>query len=98
MSGEVSTQLDRPSMDPATRAAATHYLQRTGNADLLPVLGLDDTPARPVRLPKGVSADVRQEKPVNGHVVRDGKTFCAQCMRRTQADGRCRRQACGGAR
>jgi len=46
----VVTRLDRPyGQQPETRAAATRYLERTGNADLLAALGLidDEQPTRP---------------------------------------------------
>jgi len=49
VSGDVTTQLARPTDDPATRAAAVRYLTRTGNADVLEVLGLvEAAPARRV--------------------------------------------------
>lgn len=55
MSGDLQTQLDRPySQQPETRAAATRYLTRTGNADLLAMLGLVDAPpAEPQHLACG---------------------------------------------
>lgn len=39
--GEITTILARTSEDPDTQARATAYLERSGNADLLPMLGLD---------------------------------------------------------
>ena len=43
--GNLSTHLDRPyAQQPATRAAAVRYLTRTGNVDLIEVLGLADEP------------------------------------------------------
>lgn len=50
MSDAVVTRLDRPyGQQPETRAAATRYLERTGNADLAAALGLtdDEQPVRP---------------------------------------------------
>jgi hypothetical protein len=44
MTGQMQTQIDRGYLTPETRAAATAYLTRTGNADLLPILGLVDGP------------------------------------------------------
>ncbi|WIM97825.1 hypothetical protein ACTOB_001379 [Actinoplanes oblitus] len=39
--GNITTRLDEPyAQQPETRVAATAYLERTGNADLLAVLGL----------------------------------------------------------
>lgn len=39
----IETRVDRPyGQQPETRAAATRYLERTGNTDLIPLLGLDD--------------------------------------------------------
>lgn len=45
MADAVATHLDRPyGQQPETRAAAARYLERTGNADVLDMLGLvDDT-------------------------------------------------------
>lgn len=51
MADAVVTRLDRPyGQQPETRAAATRYLERTGNADLLGALGLvdEEQPAHPV--------------------------------------------------
>lgn len=50
MSDAVVTRLDKPyAQQPETRAAATRYLERTGNADLLGPLGLvDEPPPSPV--------------------------------------------------
>lgn len=43
MSGDLTTRLDKPyAQQPATRPAATRFLERTGNADVLAVLGLVD--------------------------------------------------------
>lgn len=36
----VQTDVDRTYLDPETRATASRYLQRTGNADIAVVLGL----------------------------------------------------------
>jgi ribosomal protein S14 len=44
MTGEMGTQIDRGYLPPETVADATSYLTRTGNADLLPILGLGDDP------------------------------------------------------
>lgn len=42
---KLGTRLSRPhAQQDATLAAATRYLERTGNADLLPILGLADEP------------------------------------------------------
>lgn len=41
----LQTQLDRPyAQQPATRAAAVRFLERTGNGDLIAMLGLVDEP------------------------------------------------------
>lgn len=40
MSSSIQTNIDRGYLTPDTRASATSYLTRTGNADLLPILGL----------------------------------------------------------
>jgi hypothetical protein len=46
--GNLGTHLDRPyAQQPDTRAAATRYLERTGHADLLDVLGLGPEPDGP---------------------------------------------------
>lgn len=50
MADAVVTRLDRPyGQQPETRAAATRYLERTGNADLAAALGLtdDEQPTHP---------------------------------------------------
>jgi hypothetical protein len=52
MSSSMQTQIDRGYLAPETRAAATSYLTRTGNADLLPILGLDADP-NAVKRPPG---------------------------------------------
>ena len=44
MSGNVATEITRSFLPDDTRAAATRYLERTGNADLLPILGLTEPP------------------------------------------------------
>lgn len=90
------TQVDTSYLDPATRDAARRYLERSGNADITVILGLTPDPGRKRRPPKGTVAPVRECG--NGYEVRDGKHYCTQCRRRTQADGRCRRSDCGGAR
>lgn len=41
---EMSTQLDRPYLHAGTRDAAVRFLTRTGNADLIDMLGLGDDP------------------------------------------------------
>lgn len=40
--GEITTQLGITHLADETQAAATRYLTRTDNADLLPILGLGD--------------------------------------------------------
>ena len=99
MSGQIETTLPLTHLDDTVKADATAYLTRTGNADLLPILGLAGEPVRSVPLPKGtVHLGKPARRPANGHFAKDGLTYCAQCTRRTRADGRCRRRACGGAR
>lgn len=83
MGGNVGTKLDRgESAGAAEKAAATRYLTRTGNADLLPILGLVDDPEAVRRIPVGVGV----------------KTYvnCKKCKRRMwQAwDGACKRPDC----
>jgi hypothetical protein len=52
VSDAVVTRLDRPyAQQPETRAAATRYLERTGNADLLAALGLGDDEPPPSPCP-----------------------------------------------
>ncbi|GAA2696414.1 hypothetical protein [Actinoplanes palleronii] len=48
MTDNLTTDLDQTyHQHPDTRAAASRYLERSGNADLLQMLGLVDEPARP---------------------------------------------------
>lgn len=48
MSSNLATPVDQTyHQQPETRAAARRYLESTGNADLIEVLGLTETPARP---------------------------------------------------
>ena len=75
------TDVDRSYLGPETKAAAARYLERTGNADLLPILGLTESP--PVVDP--------------GYVTVNGRTYCALCRCRVRVDGVCRREKCGGA-
>lgn len=52
------------------RAAASRYLLRHGHADLLPVLGLDQTP-EPAPEPTPEPATARPVRPVRDDVVQD---------------------------
>lgn len=92
------TELARPTDDPNARADAIRYLTRTGNTDLIEILGLDNAPARGMNLPKGIKHLGKHERPTPGHTMRNGKAYCTICKRQTRADGICRRSACGGAR
>lgn len=78
-----------PALSPEIRAAAARYLVRSGNADLLVVLGLAHDPAKVRRPPKGAAGG--------------SGVFCKACNRVTKPDGKCRRRDCaagprGGAR
>lgn len=79
MSGDrLTTRTDGVHLAPETQAAAARYLTRTGNADLLLILGLAEDPeAQPMRLPRGL---VRQQA---------GK--CPLCGNYLPSHGVCRR-------
>lgn len=48
MSDSLTTRLDVPyAQQPETRAAARRYLERSGNADVIAILGLDDAQPDP---------------------------------------------------
>jgi len=85
MGESITTRLDEPyNQQPATRAAAVRVLQRLGAADLIEILGLDDTPPPPGPTPTGTNHG-------------DGTLRCSKCRHRTRADGICRRKTnCGG--
>jgi len=71
MAGDMQTQLDRPyGQQPATRDAAIRYLERTGNDDLLAMLGLVDAP-KPVIVDGRACCPVCEE-PLRG----DGRSSC----------------------
>ena len=86
----MQTELDRSSAPGAERqAAATSYLTRTGNADLLVILGLAADPEAVTRIAKGIGT-----RKYNN---------CKRCRRRLWQvwDGVCKRPDCeqvGGAR
>lgn len=84
MSGSaLETQIDRGYLPPEIRAAAASYLTRTGNADLLPILGL-------VVEPKAIEGG--QAKPL-ASAARPG--FCPICQNKLPGHGVCRRsKAC----
>lgn len=85
MSGDVSTHLDGSYLTPETRAAAGRYLIRSGNADVLVILGLAHDPEaikRPGIAPGGDCPLCGNRLPSHG-----------VCRR----SGRCR-EAAGGAR
>lgn len=86
--------------DENVKADAIAYLTRTGNADILPILGLVADPVAVERALAKAKAGLNSKTvPPRAHDRRAGAgMFCPVCGRRTQADGRCRRQACGGAR
>lgn len=67
--GEIQTQLDRPTLPPGTADKAIAYLTRTGNADLLPVLGLDTSPPLVI---DGKACCPACREPYRG----DGRTTC----------------------
>jgi hypothetical protein len=79
---------------PETRTAAARYLERTGNADILPILGLAGEPEPASRPAKGMA--------LAGRVA----GTCPVCGNRLASHGGCnRRKACreathgtGGAR
>lgn len=85
---DLGTSVDRSSAPgPEAQAAAARFLTRTGNADLLPILGLDGEPIR--------------DAPMRGlkdYAMSDGRLRCTRCKKPTQPDGRCRRKDCGGVR
>jgi hypothetical protein len=71
MSGDMSTQLDRPyAQQPATRQAAVRYIERKGYGDLLAMLGLVDDP-EPVII-DGRACCPTCEQPLPG----DGRRLC----------------------
>lgn len=85
MSGDrLTTQLARPTDDPATTVRATWYVVRTGNADVLTALGLG-TPALHAAL--GVTDEPARpaaDKPVLGD--------CPVCGNQPPGHGVCRRR------
>lgn len=87
MSGGVETELERPSSNPETRLAAARYLVRTGNEDLLVILGLAHDPQAKRKPGKGLEARpcpaCGRQMPVKGVCRRERK---------------CRENADGGAR
>lgn len=91
--GSVTTQLARPSDDPGTRAKAIVYLWRTGNLDLLAVLGLAESPADAKRRQDRAMAAIHS----GGHPGRRRVT-CATCKRPTWLawNGVCKRADCAG--
>ncbi|GIE75776.1 hypothetical protein Aph02nite_17260 [Actinoplanes philippinensis] len=84
MGESITTRLDEPyNQQPETRAAAVRVLTRTGNADLIEILGLDDTPPPPDPVRTGIN-------------MGGGSLRCSKCRQRTRADGICRRKTrCG---
>ncbi|GEM_PF-5684462 len=104
MTESVTTKIDTTiHVSDATRAAAVRVLTRTGNADLLVVLGLD-AGARPVlgpgdcdtcgnRLPgHGVCRRTRQCR--DGAGGAECRPKCGHCRRPLPLSGRCRKLAC----
>jgi hypothetical protein len=83
VTGQIETQIDRGYLAPETRTAATRYLTRTDNADLLPILGLVGGPG---------PAERTQAKALAA-AVRPG--FCPTCQNKLPGHGVCRRsKAC----
>lgn len=73
--GGLETQLDRPyAQQPDTRAAAARYLTRSGNADLLDVLGLVDN-AGPLVI-DGRQACPRCRRPLPDPISNGGHKPC----------------------
>lgn len=91
MSGDMATEIDRGYLPPEIRAAATAYLTRSGNADLLPILGLTPDP---------VAAEMSAAKAkgmLRGHGLPSARArgVCPICQNKLPGHGVCRkRQAC----
>jgi hypothetical protein len=89
MSNSIQTRMDRGYLPPETRADATSYLTRTGNEDLLPILGLDA--AVGTLIIDGQPCCPACRRPYRG----DGRT---SCRRSTCRLGPAARTVPGGAR
>jgi hypothetical protein len=63
VTGQIETQIDRGYLAPETRTAATRYLTRTDNADLLPILGLVGGPGPAERTQAWVLPDLPEQAP-----------------------------------
>jgi hypothetical protein len=74
----MGTEIDRGYLSPATQADATAYLTRTGNADLLPILGLVEPP------PAGRQPCPSCGKPLPDPITSGGRK---PCQRRACAAG-----------
>lgn len=85
MASDLGTRLGRAyGQQTETQAKAARYLEDSGNADLLPILGLADPPERDER-----------ECPACGHPLRgDGRTACRQTA--CPAGPKARKAAAGG--
>lgn len=87
MSGEIQTEIDRGYLAPETRADAASYLTRTGNADLLPILGLTGDP------------EAAQAQQAKARALLGGRAAppmppgyrCGVCRNRLPTTGACRR-------
>lgn len=75
MSGDLRTQIDRPyAQQPETREAARRVLERTGNADLIEILGLAEKPG-PLVI-DGRQVCPRCEHPLPDPLVNGGFKAC----------------------
>ena len=96
----VLTQLDAPNAQaPETRAAAATYLRRTGNADLLPVLGLVVPAQAAARVPsarrRGAASPGVAERCPTCHQEIDRRPKCPACGKPYSPGYRvCRRAPC----
>lgn len=92
MSDSITTQLARPSEDPGTRAKAIVYLWRTGNLDLLAILGLADDPAAAAKRREMAMAAIHS----GGNRNRRRLAVCPTCRRNMWQvwNGVCKRADC----
>ena len=94
MTDSIVTQLGRPSDDPTTRAKAIRYLTRTGNADLLPILGLVDADAALVERRAAKARSMFNGRGVPEDLTAQGYS-CGICGNPLPMHGFCRRsKAC----
>lgn len=90
MSGDVQTRIGVSYLDPEVKAAATRFLERSGNADMLIPLGLVDDPIAAERNQAKAAAQMhgKEPKPLPTP-ARSG--FCPICQNKLPGYGVCRR-------